>query len=109
MKVNVNSVIFTLGFIFVMPGIASENLTPDSHSLVAVSTEQEPSLEFLMYLGEWQDNSGKSINPENYKDEKTVLASVKKHTNNENISSEEKVIESQLNLENVDLNAEKKP
>ncbi len=109
MKVNINHVVFTLGVFFVVPVIASENLTAASRSLVSAAGEEEPSLEFLIYLGEWQDNSGKSINPENYKDEKTVLASIKKNIETEKNFSKEKVIENQLNLENVDLNTEKKP
>lgn len=35
--------------------------------------EELPSLELLMYLGEWQDNDGQAINPQNYRNEDAVL------------------------------------
>lgn len=102
MKVNLNNLVLVLGCFMLTPVFASGNSTP------AAAENREPSLEFLMYLGEWQDNSGQSINPGNYKDEKTVLTSMQKNTKTENNFTKEKTIESQSNLENTNLKAEKK-
>ena len=43
--------------------------------------EQLPSLEFLMYLGEWQDKQGNTIDPEHYSNEETALKMKKTQVN----------------------------
>ncbi len=71
MKPYMMNLTFLLSTVLTLAGSYSNKLfAAETHAVtntnsMNVSTA-EPSLELLMYLGEWQDNSGQSVNPENF-------------------------------------------